>query len=91
MADGGRLQDVSLETLIKFFDEQVEKLMERGVPSDRLADALKMVAIRTELLHNVAALDTLSAVGNRGDLRHSAEALERLAAVAKRLKALAEE
>ena len=86
-----RLRDVSLETLIKFLDEQVEKLVDCGVPPDRLADALKMAAIRTELLHNVTALDTLSAVANRGELRHGADALDKLAAVAKRLKALAGE
>lgn len=91
MSDEGRFRDISLKTLMKFFDEQVEKLVECGVPPDRVADALKMVVIRTEILHNVAALDTLSAVANRGELRLGADALERLAAVAKRLKALAGE
>ena len=51
MTDEGRFRDVSLETLTTFFDEQVEKLVNRGVPPDRVADALKMVVIRTELLH----------------------------------------
>ena len=91
MSDEGSLQDVSIEHLIRFFDRQVEKLVEGGVPVDRVADALKMAAIRTEILHNVAALDTLSAVGNRGELRQGADALEKLAAVAKRLKALADQ
>jgi hypothetical protein len=91
MSGEGRFRDVSLETLIEFFDEQVEKLVKCGVPPDRVADALKMTVIRTEILHNVAALDTLSAVANRGELRHGADALEKLAAVAKRLKALADD
>jgi hypothetical protein len=90
MTDEGRFRDVSIETLTTFFDGQVEKLVNRGVPPDRVVDALKLVVIRTEILHYVAALDTLSAVANRGDLRHGADALEKLAALAKRLKALAE-
>ncbi len=56
-----------LQALIDLFDNQVEKLVEAGVPPDSIADALKVVATRTQLLHGASAdsLRKLGAVANR--------------------------
>ena len=45
-----RPSDFTTEHLIEFFDEVAGKLVRAGVRSERLVDALKLVAIRTEIL-----------------------------------------
>ena len=45
-------RDYTVEHLIEFFDEMAAKLVRAGVRSDRLVDALKLVAIRTEILRH---------------------------------------
>ncbi len=42
--------DFTLDQLIAFFDDAAWKLVSAGVPAERLADALKIVATRTEIL-----------------------------------------
>ncbi len=42
--------DFTLDQLIDFFDDAAWKLVSAGVPAERLADALKIVATRTEIL-----------------------------------------
>ncbi len=56
-----------LQALIDLFDNQVEKLIEVGVPADSIADALRVVVTRTEILHGTSAdsLRKLDAVANR--------------------------
>ena len=49
-SDFVRPSDFTTEHLIEFFDEVAGKLVRAGVPSERLVDALKLVAIRTEIL-----------------------------------------
>ena len=46
----GRAGDLTLDQLIEFFDDAAWKLVSAGVPAERLADALKIVATRTEIL-----------------------------------------
>ena len=45
-------REYTVEHLIEFFDETAAKLVRAGVRSDRLVDALKLVAIRTEILRH---------------------------------------
>ena len=45
-----RAGDLTLDQLIEFFDDAAWKLVSAGVPAERLADALKIVATRTEIL-----------------------------------------
>ncbi len=56
-----------LQALIDLFDNQVQKLIEVGVPADSIADALKIVLTRTQILHGASAgsLRKLGAVANR--------------------------
>ena len=44
--------EFTTEHLIEFFDEVAGKLVRAGVRSERLVDALKLVAIRTEILRH---------------------------------------
>ncbi len=46
----GSAGDLTLDQLIEFFDDAAWKLVSAGVPAERLADALKIVATRTEIL-----------------------------------------
>ena len=40
-----------IEHLIEYFDRQVEMLLSEGVPSDRIAEALRLTTVRVEILH----------------------------------------
>lgn len=55
-----------LQALIDLFDHQVQKLVEAGVPASSIADALKVVATRTEILHGgIDSRDKLATVAER--------------------------
>jgi hypothetical protein len=47
--------DFTTEHLIEFFDDVADKLVRAGVRPERLVDALKLVAIRTEILRRERA------------------------------------
>ena len=49
-SDVVRPSDFTTEHLIEFFDEVAGKLVRADLRSERLVDALKLVAIRTEIL-----------------------------------------
>src|SRR3954447_3512335 len=68
------MADISTEHLVEFFDRQVEKLVEAGVPPDRLAHALKVAVVRAENLYApvLRPADKVSAALDR--LRAAAEA-----------------
>ena len=36
---------------IKYFDRHVAMLIDEGVPSDRIAEALRLTTVRVEILH----------------------------------------
>src|SRR4051812_32918021 len=55
--------DISIEHLIEHFDLQVEKLVEAGVPPERIADALKVSAVRTGNLY--VPIGTINAAAER--------------------------
>jgi hypothetical protein len=38
--------NITVETLIEFFEQQVRKLVEGGVPADRVAEALSATSVR---------------------------------------------
>ena len=40
-----------IEHLIEYFDRHVEMLIKEGVPSDRIAEALRLTTVRVEILH----------------------------------------
>ena len=63
-----------LQALIDLFENQVQKLVEDGVPANNIVDALRVVVTRTEILHGTSA-DSLK---------------KQLSVVTNRLKALAE-
>ena len=46
-----RRRDSLIEHLIEYFDRHVEMLLEEGVPSDRIAEALRLTTVRVEILH----------------------------------------
>ena len=43
-----------IENLIEYFDQHVAVLINEGVPSDRIADALRITTVRVEILHGEA-------------------------------------
>src|SRR4051794_17095096 len=40
-----------IEHLIEYFDCHVAMLIDEGVPSDRIAEALRLTTVRVEILH----------------------------------------
>jgi hypothetical protein len=40
-----------IEHLIEYFDRRVAMLIDEGVPSDRIAEALRLTTVRVEILH----------------------------------------
>ena len=40
-----------IEHLIKYFDRHVAMLIDEGVPSNRIAEALRLTTVRVEILH----------------------------------------
>ncbi len=43
--------DFSVEVLIEFWDRQVRKLVEAGIPADRIANSLWVVGSHAETIH----------------------------------------
>ena len=45
--------DITAEQLVEFFERMVQKLVEQGVPAERIADALSVMSVRAGVRYGV--------------------------------------
>ncbi len=57
--------NITVETLIEFFEQQVRKLVEGGVPADRVAEALSVAGIRAGIHYGLEGQGKLTAAAER--------------------------
>lgn len=57
--------DITIAALIEFFEDQVRKLANAGVPAEYASDALKVVALRAESLYGSESSRKLAAAAER--------------------------
>ena len=57
--------NINVETLIEFFEQQVCKLVEGGVPADRVAEALSVAGIRAGIHYGLEGQSKLTAAAER--------------------------
>ena len=57
--------NITVEHLIEFFEQQVRKLVEGGVPADRVAEALSATGVRAGVHYGLEGQSKLTAAAER--------------------------
>jgi len=57
--------DITAEQLVEFFERMVQKLVEQGVPAERIADALSVMSVRAGVRYGVVGPSKLTAAVER--------------------------
>jgi hypothetical protein len=57
--------DITAEQLVEFFERMVQKLVEQGVPAERIADALSVMSVRAGVRYGVVGPSKLTAAAER--------------------------
>ena len=55
----------TVETLIELFEQQVRKLVDGGVPADRVAEALSVTSVRAGIHYGLEGQSKLTAAAER--------------------------
>ena len=57
--------DITAEQLVEFFERMVQKLVEQGVPAERIADALSVMSVRAGVRYSVVGQSKLTVAVER--------------------------
>jgi hypothetical protein len=57
--------DITAEQLVEFFERVVQKLVEQGVPAERITDALNVMSVRAGVRYGVVGPSKLTAAVER--------------------------
>src|SRR6185503_3736478 len=57
--------NITVEHMIEFFEQQVRKLVEGGVPADRVAEALSATSVRAGVHYGLEGHSKLTAAAER--------------------------
>ena len=57
--------DITAEQLVEFFERVVQKLVEQGVPAERITDALSVMSVRAGVRYGVVSQSKLTAAAER--------------------------